>query len=506
MRVLIISLVTCLLATAATANSAFAQFENLVRRIPDKANTLVLINVAEALKSPMATKEGWRARLEKEFAAGMTVLSPTADVFVMASDLDFEMMKPNWQVSLMDLTYEPNLTKVAAELGGQMDTISGQPTVMLPSDYCLVKFGTRVAALIVPANRQNVGRWVNRVNDDSILPLSKFLQGAVKFAEEGAPIIMALDLKHAFAPALIKERLATFKALKGREKDIEAIATKLSSIEGVMLGITLLDRRYGSIKIDFAEDVSALGALAKPILLEVLERQGAMINEFETWDCEVKGNQIRLSGYLYESGMQRIMSIVDMPPSLQPPPSSSRSAADTEDSLVALSTQEYFQNVQKLLDDLTSKRKSTEFVTWGQVGMWFEKYARKIERMPLNNVDPQLLDWGAYVSNALRDAESAMKGIGSRSAVRQSNLGNSTSSYTSYRGVGVTRRGGAGFYNTWSGETRDDLKLKSQARARVRTQESIRGNTNANLIMQGLEHSMLDIRRSMTKKYPDYKF
>ncbi len=510
MRVLLISAFTCLAAAAAPANSAFAQFDDLVSRVPDKANTLILLNVADAMRSPIAQAEGWRERHERNFAAGMTVLPPTANTFVMAAEMDFEFMKPIWQLSLMKLNYEPQMPKVAAELGGQIDNISGQSAVALPGDHYAVKLGSNLAALMAPANRQTVGRWLNRINNSSMPPLSPYLQEAVQFAENGAPMIIALDLDHVLSPTRVRERLETFESLKGREADLDAIAEKLASIRGVMLGITLQDKRFGRIKVDFEQDVSSLNEIAKPMLLEVLRNQGAMIDEFETWTGGARGKEITLSGFLNESGARRIMSLLDTPPALQPPPSATESPAEEpaagEDSLVALSTQEYFQNVQRLLDDLRGRRRSTEFVTWGQVATWFDRYARKIERMPIANVDPEMLDWGAWVASSLRDAEAAMKGIGVRSGIRQSNLGNSTSSYSTGYLAGVTRWGATGTYSTWTGETRDDLRLKSQARARVRTQESIRGNTNANLIMQGLQNSMLDIRRRMTEKFPGYEF
>jgi hypothetical protein len=45
------------------------------------------------------------------------------------------------------------------------------------------------------------------------------------------------------------------------------------------------------------------------------------------------------------------------------------------------------------------------------------------------------------------------------------------------------------------------LALQSQQSAQIRTQERIRGNTSANLIMQGLQAETGEIRRKMTEKY-----
>ena len=45
------------------------------------------------------------------------------------------------------------------------------------------------------------------------------------------------------------------------------------------------------------------------------------------------------------------------------------------------------------------------------------------------------------------------------------------------------------------------LALQGQQSAQIRTQERIRGNTSANLIMQGLQAETGEIRRKMTQKY-----
>jgi hypothetical protein len=46
-----------------------------------------------------------------------------------------------------------------------------------------------------------------------------------------------------------------------------------------------------------------------------------------------------------------------------------------------------------------------------------------------------------------------------------------------------------------------NMSLKFQAEARIRTQEEIQGNMQANMIVQGVEAATADIRRHMTEKY-----
>jgi hypothetical protein len=145
--------------------------------------------------------------------------------------------------------------------------------------------------------------------------------------------------------------------------------------------------------------------------------------------------------------------------------------------------------------------------------MWFEKYARKVDRMPLLNVDPQLLDYGKFVADSLRQAENAMKGIGARSGYRKTQVPNFSSGYGeyavggSYGGYyGGGRWGASGTYGPATraqagNAMHADMSLKFQAEAQIRTQEKIQGNMQTNMIVQGVEAATADIRRTMTEKY-----
>ena len=44
-----------------------AGFSDLVRHLPDGANTLILFNVDEILASPLGVKEGWAAKQQQAF-------------------------------------------------------------------------------------------------------------------------------------------------------------------------------------------------------------------------------------------------------------------------------------------------------------------------------------------------------------------------------------------------------------------------------------------------------
>jgi hypothetical protein len=416
-------------------------------------------------------------------------------------------MQPIWEVALANVSKEVSIPQFAQLRGGSVDVVAGESAVALPDDTYAIKFGPTVVGAMKPANRQSVGRWIESSRDANRRPLTPYLEEAVGYVQDiGTPIIIALDLENAVAPALIRARAGEMKCLEGKSVDLDKLSQALASVRGVTLGITLVEKRYGGLKIDFAEDVSMTAEFAKPLLLEALANQGAMIDEFNDWTVTVTGNQIALKGVLEPNGMRRILSLLEPPHSPDyTPPAKSSSGTDPEVLTVAMASQEYFKTIETLLEDLKGKRKSTEFVTWGQVGLWFERYAKKIDNLQILNVDNELLDYGVFVSDSLRQSETAMKGIGAKSGYRKTQLPNVSGGGTYYGGYGYGYGYGpaprAGAAAATVNAAHANLAYRGQAEAQIRTQERIAGNANAHFIMQGVDQATSAIRRSMTQKY-----
>ena len=125
------SLIRCLPASilfAATViacvGEATAQYASLVARVPRGANTIVILDVQRLLDSPLAKQQNWRDKQERAAEAGITMVAPTAQQFLMASHLDYEFMQPVWEVAMANLSYEPSLPRLAARWAGEIDRIS----------------------------------------------------------------------------------------------------------------------------------------------------------------------------------------------------------------------------------------------------------------------------------------------------------------------------------------------------------------------------------------------
>ena len=59
----------------------------------------------------------------------------------------------------------------------------------------------------------------------------------------------------------------------------------------------------------------------------------------------------------------------------------------------------------------------------GQISVYFRNYARRIDRLPILNVDPELVDFGRWVSTSLREGQIAVTEAAGRSRIGQMEVG-----------------------------------------------------------------------------------
>jgi hypothetical protein len=240
--------------------------------------------------------------------------------------------------------------------------------------------------------------------------------------EVGTDIVVALDLAYAVSPAEVREYLDQSKAADGANVDLDSLSQLVAGIRGAALGIRIVDAPVGELRIEFARDATILAPLAKALVLEILADTGATVDDFYDWDGEVQGNMMYLRGPLSIRGLRRILSLVDLPTppletpeprSPQPSPGESEPAAPAEsqvDSTAAASLR-HFRSVSALMDDVLKPPRGT-IKTMGQYALWLDRFSRKIDQLPIRNVDKDLLDYSAEVAATLRAVADGYRGVG----------------------------------------------------------------------------------------------
>jgi hypothetical protein len=179
---------------------------------------------------------------------------------------------------------------------------------------------------------------------------------------------------------------------------------------------------------------------------------GASLDELDSWKGSVEDKAYVLRGQLTEGGARMLLSpassrtsgtsYAGVSPGLEPPPPNPK----------AIPSQMYFRSVTSLLDELNKEKKPK---TISQRGYWYQQYATKIDNLPLLNVDPDLLEFGAAISSTLRGMANLGSVAKDANAMIQANQIDNLAvnvGYNTYYGgaSGYTPRGYASYGWNWT--------------------------------------------------------
>jgi hypothetical protein len=349
-----------------------------------------------------------------------------------------------------------------------------------------------------PGSRQAVARWVRDANTGAAMSLSPYLAAAANLPDQvGTEIIMAIDLEDALGRDRIRKAMEKSAVLRQNSVDLDAATDALASLQGATLGARVTHRVYGKLKVDFGRDIAVLKDVAKPLLLEVLGEAGASIDEFADWNVETSARRITIDGELTRSGLRRLFSFleldataVDAPNGAVPPQAGESGSTSAVDPYVS---KRYFQSVTGYLNDLKRERGATGYYT---IALWFDKYAKRIDRLPILNVDPELVDYGGRVVGGLRDCVEAIRGSGIRSGARSAQVtGGDVGSgyYGGYDGYAV--------FSSSANYAAAQVGAVEQERRAIRAQERGQSSTDVRAVIRELQEETSKTRRKMTEKY-----
>ena len=497
------ALVTALAALLVSSRGSMAadDFQQLVDQIPRSANAVVLLDMEAAKSSPMGLKNDWKTKIESTFEAGLIRVPPKAARFVLASQIDLEFMEPLWEVAIMDFNEQFSMEQIAKVRGGTLDTIENLPALVMSNDTYLVQLGPQTLGVMGPANRQAVVRWIREVRRPSPPPLSPYLQKAASFSDNtGSQIIMAVDLDG----ALSFERVA--KYLKSKEKRLEQwqadrmqLTKLISNVRGIRIGVRIGEEPSAKIAVDFHQDALSLSSFIKPLLLQVLSDLGASINELQSWTAAARGNEISLSGKLTSGGLRRLMSVIESPVTNDNVVNAKEtvSPGSLPDLQIKVS-QEHFHAVVRMFRDLKGDMRNSKNLASNS--LWFDKYARRIERLPILNVDEDLLNYSAFVANSMRQAALSVRTMGIQSNVRQKQIISSSAGYGYVSSYRHGRYGSYGGYGVANNPVAEAKGIYAERRV-VRAEEKASMATDVQQIRQDVISATTDIRRKMTQKY-----
>ena len=472
------------LAIVVSTSAVYADVSQLVTRVPQRSNAVVVIDVQTVLASPMARQENWGESRRHAQTSGMIGVPSELNWFLMAAEIDFEFMQPIWEIALAQMPKRPTMKEVAEYSGGRLDRLAGTEAVERPNDSYVVAYGPKIVGAMSPANRQQVIRWVRQSQAKKSPDLSPYLADAVDFVQrKQAHMVLGFDLAGLLAADEISKELPNSEVVEDSSLEPSALAETLASIQGVRMEIVFKDSPQATLRVTFENDATALEPIAGTLLAEILAKHGARMQDIPKWKVQAVRNELLFSGTLSESGLRRVISVLSGPVGPWTKPAGYTSA-ETAKSAMGETSQRYFQSVTGYLDDLFVDN-VTQPQSLYQVEVWMERYARQIENLDTSGVDPDVVTFADDVVIRLREIGNSLQRAQQRSDLRESTMWNyGRSRYGRYGAYGFFEKGYV---------TRD--------RHLIQADEGLRGLSEGNVIVNEMRALSAETRRTMTERY-----
>ena len=449
-------------------------------RLPDTANAIGLIDVEVVRALGQGTSAEARAFAELlgrlPGAEGKQVQR-----LLLAAQLELDTLDTQWEIAVATLGRAPGMAELAAAEDGYVDRIGEREVAWSPRNLYFVPLPDDRIVAVRPANRQLLTRWLKQTGEGQFAPLGAYLAEVSQYSTANIPVFLAVDLEGAFAPSQAREKLARRESLGLSAAQLDAWAKLAGELRGCYFAVQQKAGLTAKLQLDFHVPPTALAESGNRLLQEVLTELGIGIEELADWNPHVDENSYSLTGPIKPASLASVLDMLRSPQMISSMSSSvemmSSSSALSSEQQQAQASKRYFDSVRKLIDDVREYSAQTP----GYRASYNDRAARKVNDLPILNVDEQLIEYGQTVASLWRDAASGSRGASIEAGVDRAGQP-SVYRYRSYYGVGGV--------NAPNYATR-----QSDQQARATTQQ-----LHLSALKQ-IDQMTAEVRVAMTKKY-----
>jgi len=397
---LIRTLVICSLAPALNGG-AFAQ-DDLARWIPPSSNSVAVVRVKELLASPLGQQQRWSQRHRDAYASGEIATPPGVDLLVRATE--FRLTGETTSTySIFQTQQDAQVRSIAQREKVALEKIQDHAAVRSRGLY-FAQLGPRQMAAVQPDDRQVLSRWL-KASEAGGAALSPFLRQAAFSPGEDAQVVIALDLADMFEAEWLARWLKTNPAGEKFSR-ADALAALFATVHGAKLTVHVQDAISGRAELTFGQPVGGLANDVARLVLAWADESGSRIDATGTPVVTSSGNTVTLERTLDVDGLRRVMSLIQSPHHATvadggAPPR--RTMPDVDES------SRYFQAVNKLVDSLNRQNRNAN--DYLKTATWHENFARQIDNLPTDGVDPELVEWAGNVSQLLTGLAASLRGV-----------------------------------------------------------------------------------------------
>lgn len=479
------NLIVAAIIALTLCNCVHANFKSLSQRLPAGSNAIVAINVEKVLATPFAQRE-WLPTAADAWANQPVMIPSGAERLLMAAEVRTDSMEPFWEMSLVEMEKVPDLKLMAAKEGGHIDRLWDKDAVCSPINAYFVPLDGTTLASITPANRAAIAKWVRTPTTQPHGNVtSKYLQRVLAGLSEKTDIVMGMDLEGAFGVPRIRRWLDDNDIKEISEEQRDEVARTLSRMKGITLEMTVSEDVNGRGIVEFDGDTATLAAGAKPIMLGVLSAAGMRIDDLEQWSFSASGKQVTMEGKLSTPALRNLLGMVQSPiPAVTANTGGTDKPGGDVPSDPAQASQRYFKVVCANLDNLKAATSASESAQWARAA------SKRIDQLPILNVDPELVRWGSMVSLKLKQVGAGM--AATQTQINSRVAGIADPSYSTY----IDNDGEA-----LSTMNRSDLENAKRQRRQVALEQRAQAQEQAVQVLTEIAESRPGIRAAMVEKY-----
>lgn len=378
---------------------------DLIQLLPSEINALTILRVEDALQTPKAKRENWAQHADENFMNGTGGIPSWVKVHVTGFLVRPALMQEVWGASIAVVPENVTVQSIGNQQQITLEEFSGIPALRTPRNSYLLGISPGVLGIWRPAIRQEASHWARSLSAKVTGPLSVYLQQA---AARPGQMVMAIDLENTLDPLSTSLHLEAMREFSSDQARREQLYALLMTLRGVTLTATTVERTTAQIRIDFQQDVGSLAGPVKAFFLSLLHDMGAAIDDFDQAPAKGDGKSVVLQTELGDESLRRLVSLVTSAPAMTSMQGSETGTPASESGASAAASAKYFKQIDNYVNDLSkASRRSNDP---SRVAMWHEKYASKIEELPVAGVDPVLLDYAGDVASKLRALGRSLRG------------------------------------------------------------------------------------------------
>ncbi|GEM_PF-5421864 len=479
----------------AAPQRALATFPDLMKRLPADTNAVFVFNFDAIMKSPLGLQMDWASKWSDAYENGPVPFPAGTSRAVVGAYFVPAIKDSNWKIAMMDMTQPIDLPVIARAEGGYPDRMWDKDAVVSPQGAFFIKVAPDVLAAMEPANRPYALKWI-RESAQGAGPTSPFLQGLVIGMGARSQIAMGIDTNGMFSAPTVRRNMAIapFASL-GEKADLDMWSNLLASMQDIKINITITDKINAKLSVDFGMDMAVMATKGKPLFMEIMDRAGLSIPDVADWTASVDGKTFIAEGTLTPQSMRMLLQVIGMP---SPSMTTTVEAESNDPKVIGPVSKRYFRTISDSIDQFRSKSGGN----YQGAKTWLIREAQRIERLPILNVDPELVAWGGEIANRLRQVGANFAYDEQSNTAKVMNVQSAGSYDFSYNGGNGYWGSGNGFNTsgTWGRGTQQNLEWQRQ-RSQIYEQSKADSIKKAMDIFGNIGSTRDQMRAKMVEKY-----